>query len=60
MMFGVAIAGFGQLLSDGPYLGDWGYDQVIELANSSKGEDLFGYRAEAVRLMRLAQSLSTR
>jgi Ca-activated chloride channel family protein len=60
MQFAAAIAGFGQLLLDGPYLGDWGYDQAIELSNAAKGDDTFGYRAEAVRLMRLAQSLSSR
>jgi Ca-activated chloride channel family protein len=58
MRFAAAIAGFGQLLTGSPYLGDWDYSQAIELANSAKGEDPFGYRAEAVRLMRLAQSLS--
>ncbi|MEO0371209.1 MAG: YfbK domain-containing protein, partial [Pseudomonadota bacterium] len=57
MRFAMAIAGFGQLLTDSPYLGDWGYDQAIDLANAAKGEDAFGYRAEAVRLMRLAESL---
>jgi Ca-activated chloride channel homolog len=60
MQFAAAIAGFGQLLTDSPYLGDWGYDQAITLANTAKGDDPFGYRAEAVRLMRLAQSLSQR
>lgn len=58
MRFATAIAGFGQLLGDERYLGDWGYDQAIALAGGAKGEDAFGYRAEAVRLMRLAQSLS--
>jgi len=58
MRFAAAIAGFGQLLQNSPYLGDWDYDQAITLANNTKGEDAFGYRAEAVRLMRLAQSLS--
>ena len=52
------IAGMGQLLSDPKYLGDWGWDQAIALANDARGNDPFGYRAEAVRLMRLAQSLS--
>ena len=58
MQFATAIAGFGQLLQGGTYLKDWGYDEVIALANDAKGADSFGYRAEAVRLMRLAQSLS--
>ncbi len=56
--FSVAIAGFGQLLKDSKYLQDWGYDDVINLANSSKGEDAYGYRSEAIKLMRLAKSLS--
>ncbi|PQV56316.1 Ca-activated chloride channel family protein [Defluviimonas denitrificans] len=56
--FAAAIAGMGQLLSDPKYLGGWGWDQAIALANDARGNDPFGYRAEAVRLMRLAQSLS--
>ncbi len=56
--FVAAIAGFGQLLQGSVYLGDWGWDQAIELAVANRGEDAFGYRIEAVNLMRLAQSLS--
>ena len=56
--FASAIAGFGQLLSGSDYLGDWGYAQAIDLANANRGADAFGYRTEAVQLMRLAQSLS--
>ncbi|MBY6154876.1 von Willebrand factor type A domain-containing protein [Vannielia litorea] len=56
--FASAIAGFGQLLKGSNYLGDWSYAEAIELANGAKGEDEFGYRAEAVNLMRLAESLS--
>jgi Ca-activated chloride channel homolog len=56
--FAAAIAGFGQLLGDGRYLGDWGWDQAIDLAVSARGDDPFGYRAEAVTLMRLARDLS--
>jgi len=56
--FAVAIAAFGQLLRDTPYMGDWSWAETIDLANSAKGDDTFGYRAEAVTLMRLAESLS--
>lgn len=56
--FAAAIAGMGQLLGDPKYLGDWGWDQAIALASDARGDDPFGYRAEAVRLMRLAQSLA--
>lgn len=56
--FAAAVAGFGQLLQGSVHLGDWGWDQAIELAVENRGEDAFGYRIEAVNLMRLAQSLS--
>ncbi|WP_170552098.1 vWA domain-containing protein [Ruegeria atlantica] len=56
--FSFAIAGFGQLLRGGEYLGSWSYADAIALANEAKGEDPFGYRAEAITLMRLAQTLS--
>ena len=56
--FAIAIAGFGQLLRGSTYLGDWSWGDAIALANASKGDDPFGYRAEAVQLMRLAQSLN--
>ncbi|WP_374642751.1 von Willebrand factor type A domain-containing protein [Tabrizicola sp.] len=55
--FAAAIAGFGQLLQGSVYLGDWGWDEAIALAQANRGEDGFGYRAEAVNLMRLAQAL---
>jgi Ca-activated chloride channel homolog len=56
--FAAAVAGFGQLLTGATYLGDWGWDDAIALANGARGEDPFGYRVEAVNLMRLAKSLA--
>jgi len=58
--FGVAMAGFGQLLTGAAYLGDWGWDQAIAQALTARGDDPFGYRIEAVNLMRLAQTLDAR
>ncbi|MBT8455031.1 MAG: VWA domain-containing protein [Alphaproteobacteria bacterium] len=55
--FSAAIAGFGQLLRDDQYLGDWGYADAIALATGARGDDSFGYRAEAINLMRLAETL---
>lgn len=56
--FAAAIAGFGQLLRGSVYLEAWGWDEAIALAEANRGEDRFGYRGEAVSLMRLAQSLA--
>ncbi|MFV0361018.1 vWA domain-containing protein [Tropicimonas sp.] len=56
--FATAIAGFGQLLRGSAYLGEWGYADAIALAEGARGDDRFGYRAEAVRLMRLASDLA--
>jgi len=56
--FSAAIAGFGQILQGGKYIGNWSYGDAIALANANKGDDPYGYRAEAVTLMRLAQSLA--
>ena len=56
--FAAAIAGFGQLLRGSDFLGDWDYADAIALATANRGADAFGYRNEAVQLMRLAESLS--
>lgn len=55
--FAAAIAGFGQLLQGSVYLGDWGWEEAVALALSARGEDPYGYRIEAVNLMRLAATL---
>ncbi len=55
--FATAVAGFGQLLKGGKFIGEgFGYDQVIELAQSAKGKDPFGYRAEFIQLARSAKT----
>ncbi len=53
-----AVAAFGQLLKGGQYTGGYSYDDVISLANTAKGDDAFGYRAEFINLVRLARSVS--
>ncbi|MBB5722625.1 Ca-activated chloride channel family protein [Loktanella ponticola] len=55
--FAASIAGFGQILRGDSYLGSWSMGDAIALATESKGADSFGYRAEAIQLMRLAESL---
>ncbi|MCY3971911.1 MAG: von Willebrand factor type A domain-containing protein [Acidobacteria bacterium] len=55
--FAAAIAGFGQLLRGSVYTGSWTFADAIALAEANTGDDRFGYRREAVTLMRLAESL---
>ncbi|MGB7316505.1 MAG: VWA domain-containing protein [Planktotalea sp.] len=57
LAFASAIAGFGELLRGSERLGDWSYGDAVTLANTGRGADIYGYRAEAIRLMRLAASL---
>ena len=56
--FAAAVAGFGQLLRESAYTGDWTWSDAIALAVANTGDDRFGYRREAVTLMRLAESLA--
>lgn len=55
--FSLAVAAFGQILKGGDYTGDYSYDDVLELAQDGKGADPYGYRAEFIKLVRLAKSL---
>ena len=56
--FAAAIAAFGQLLRGGQYTTTFSYDDVIELAQSARGEDPYGYRSGFIDLVRLAQTAS--
>jgi Ca-activated chloride channel family protein len=56
--FAAAIAGFAQLMKDDKYLGAWGWEEAIDLAQSARGEDPFGYRTEAISLIRLGKTLA--
>ena len=55
--FAAAVAAFGQKLRSSPHLADYSYDELIEMANSAKGDDENGYRAEFIQLVRLAKEL---
>jgi len=54
--FATAVAGFAQLLKGGRYTGDYSYDEVIELALKTRGQDPYGYRNEFVQLVRKART----
>ena len=57
--FAAAVAAFGQLLRGGRYIGDYDYDDVAALAQDARGQDPYGYRAEFIGLVKLAQSAAT-
>lgn len=57
--FAAAVAGFAQLLRHEPHLKDFSYERVIQLAQAGKGADPFGYRAEFINLVRLAESAAS-
>lgn len=54
--FAIAAAGFAQLLRGEPYLNEFGYDDVIDMAQAAKGPDAFNYRGEFIQLVRAAQT----
>jgi len=55
--FSAAVAAFGQQLRDGKFIGDYTLADTRKLAHSAKGDDRFGYRAEFIQLLRLAETL---
>jgi len=55
--FAAAVAEFGLLLRGSEFKGDATYDQVLDLAQESKGQDETGYRAEFIRLVETAELL---
>ena len=58
LRFSSAVAAFGMLLRDSRYKGTASYDNVLQLARSSSGTDLQGYRAEFTKLVATAKTLS--
>lgn len=54
--FATAVAGFAQVLKGGKFTGDFDYDEVIELAQQTKGVDPYGYRTEFIQLARKAKT----
>lgn len=56
--FAAAVAEFGMLLRNSDHLAHASYDNVIELAKEGRGRDDNGYRAEFIRLARMARALA--
>ncbi|MBN1639119.1 MAG: von Willebrand factor type A domain-containing protein [Ignavibacteriales bacterium] len=57
-IFAAAVAEYGMLLRDSKFKGDSNYDDVIEMAKESKGEDRFGYRTEFIKIVETTNLLS--
>lgn len=55
-----AVAGFGMLLRDSEYVKDFKYEDVLQLAQNAKGEDVDGYRVEFINMVKSLKSLATR
>ncbi|WP_202617303.1 vWA domain-containing protein [Roseimaritima sediminicola] len=55
--FAAAVAGFGMLLRDSRYAGDWTLDAIEEVAQSALGDDPWGFRQEFVEMVAAAASL---
>ena len=55
--FAVAVAAFGQRLRGEAPLADTSYEQIAAMANAARGPDPEGYRAEFVKLVRMADAL---
>ncbi|MDB4898960.1 MAG: hypothetical protein JWN53_768, partial [Gemmatimonadetes bacterium] len=58
MRFSSAVAGFGMLLRHSPHAGTLTWQQVMEQARGALGEDEEGYRADFIKLVQRAASLS--
>jgi Ca-activated chloride channel family protein len=55
--FAIAVAAFGQRLRGESAVDSFSYANIAELANAARGADPEGYRAEFVRLVRMAETL---
>jgi len=55
--FAAAVAAFGQKLKRAGYTDRYSYDEIIALANGSKGEDPYGDRAGFIGLVRAAAAI---
>ena len=57
LRFASAVAGFGMLLRDSEHAGDLTLDDIVGLAEGSRGDDPRGYRGEFIRLVEATRDL---
>jgi Ca-activated chloride channel homolog len=55
--FAIAVAAFAQRLRGESPVDAFSYSDIAALANDARGKDPEGYRAEFVRLVRMAETL---
>jgi Ca-activated chloride channel family protein len=55
-----AVAAFGMLLRESEYIKNYTYDQAIQLAQGSKGEDKEGYRIEFINMAKSFGAIASR
>lgn len=58
LRFASSVAEFGMLLRNSPYKGNSSFEHVEKAATAAKGKDTDGYRAEFLKLIKTAASLS--
>jgi Ca-activated chloride channel homolog len=59
LRFAAAVAAYAEQLRGGDHLHEFGYDDILKLAGSSRGQDEGGYRSAFLSLVALAQSLDS-
>jgi Ca-activated chloride channel family protein len=47
-----SVAAFGMLLRESEYVKNFSYDEVVRMAQASKGEDAEGYRVEFINMVK--------
>ena len=55
-----SVAAFGMLLRDSEYMKNFTYDEVVQMAQGSKGEDKEGYRIEFINMVKSFGSVASR
>ena len=58
LRFASAVAGFADTLRGGARMDGWGWDAILQTARGAQGQDPNGERAELIRLMQTARSLT--
>ena len=57
--YAAAVAGFGMLLRDSEYRGNFTFDRVAQMARQAKGQDIEGYRQEFIRMVESCSLLAS-